>query len=167
MTLWRSGRGYAMQDYKTRFEKLISDAAECDLIGNLAADATKRASFRRLAEQFRALATQLKADMDGEPSISDREFLLRSATEFRELAASCGDDGMRDELLLMASDCERKAAKENNARKWPLHRRPSANAFLSRACSPVHPPLLGAEAVSCLKRLLSERSLFVHLPSSR
>jgi len=102
-----------MQDCKTRFEKLITDAAECDLIGNLAADTAKRASFRRLAEQFRTMATQLKADMDGEPSNSDREFLLRSATELRDLAAACGDDGMRDELLLMAADCEKKAAKED------------------------------------------------------
>lgn len=104
-----------MKDYKVRFDKLISEAAECDLIGHLAADAAKRNSFRRLAEQYRMLALQVKAEMDGggPAAISDREFLLRNAKEFRDLAevsAANGENEIKDELLRMAADCERKAA---------------------------------------------------------
>jgi hypothetical protein len=56
-----------MRDFKDRIDKLLNDAAECELIGRLASDQKKRTSFRRLAEQFRAIAAQLKADMDGPP----------------------------------------------------------------------------------------------------
>jgi hypothetical protein len=52
-----------MQDFKARLEKLYADAAECDLIGNLATDASKRASFRRMAEQDRTMAAELKAEI--------------------------------------------------------------------------------------------------------
>lgn len=105
-----------MKDYKVRFDRLLADAAECDLIGSLAADATKRNNFRRLAEQYRLLALEVKAEMDGGgfSSISDREFLLRNAKDFRELAdmsAANGHDDIKDELLRMAADCEKKAAE--------------------------------------------------------
>jgi hypothetical protein len=50
-----------MQDLKDRLEKMMADAADCELIGSLATDAAKRAMFRRLAEQFRAMAEELKA----------------------------------------------------------------------------------------------------------
>ena len=104
-----------MKDYKARFENLISDAAECELIGNLATEASKRNTLRRLAEQFRTIAMEVKAEMDGgsSSSISDRDFLLRNAKDFRDLAASCGDEGMRNELLRMAADCEEKAVQED------------------------------------------------------
>ena len=106
-----------MKDYKIRFNKLISEAAECDLIGNLAVDAAKRNSFRRLAEQYRMLAWQVKAEMDGRDpaSISDREFLLRNAKEFRhlsDLSAASGQNHIKDELLRMAVECESEATEE-------------------------------------------------------
>lgn len=49
-----------MSDYKERIEKLEIDAADCELIGNLASDEAKRATFLRIAAQFRATAEQLK-----------------------------------------------------------------------------------------------------------
>ena len=52
-----------MQNLTDRLEKLIADAAECDMISNLAADAAKRASFRRLAEQYRQMAEEVKAEI--------------------------------------------------------------------------------------------------------
>jgi hypothetical protein len=52
-----------MQDLKDRLEKVLVDAADCDLIGSLATDVAKRAMFRRLAEQFRAMAEDLKAEI--------------------------------------------------------------------------------------------------------
>ena len=58
----------------------------------------------------------MKAEMDSSTLsslISDREFLLRNAKDFRDLAAACGDDAIRDELLRMAVDCEEKAARED------------------------------------------------------
>lgn len=104
-----------MKDYKDRFEKLLTDAADCELIGNLALDETKRATFHRLAQHFRAVGLQLKAEMDGGRAvfrpISDREFLLLNAKDFRDLAATCDQDSVRAELLRMAADFERKAAE--------------------------------------------------------
>ena len=50
-------------DLKTRMEKLIADAADCDLIASLAADLRKRAMFRRMAEQFRTMAAELKREI--------------------------------------------------------------------------------------------------------
>lgn len=54
---------FSMQDLKDRLEKVTADAADCDLIGSLATDVAKRAMFRRLAEQFRAMAEDLKAEI--------------------------------------------------------------------------------------------------------
>jgi hypothetical protein len=49
-----------MNDLKTRLEKLIADAAECDLIASLAAEADKRKAFRDLAEQYRRMADAIR-----------------------------------------------------------------------------------------------------------
>jgi len=50
-----------MDELKARLEKLLADAEDCELIGRLAEDVAKRATFRRLAEQFRAMAEEVKA----------------------------------------------------------------------------------------------------------
>lgn len=52
-----------MQDLKDRLDKLLADAADCELIGNLAHDISKRATFRRLAEQFHAMADEVRAEI--------------------------------------------------------------------------------------------------------
>ncbi len=52
-----------MQDLKAKLEHLLEEAQDCDLIGNLATDPAKRATFRRMAAQFRAMAEQLEADI--------------------------------------------------------------------------------------------------------
>ena len=52
-----------MQDLKTRFEKLLADAAECDMIGNLAADKEKREMFRSLGQQYRRMAEALRLEI--------------------------------------------------------------------------------------------------------
>jgi hypothetical protein len=51
------------QDLKARLEKLMADAADCDLIASLAADLKKRATFRRIAEQFRTMAAELRREI--------------------------------------------------------------------------------------------------------
>jgi hypothetical protein len=51
------------QDLKTRMEKLSADAADCDLIASSATELRKRATFRRLAEQFRRMAAELKGEI--------------------------------------------------------------------------------------------------------
>jgi hypothetical protein len=48
-----------MQDLKDKMEKLMADAAECDLIAGLAADKDKREAFRNLAAQHRKMAEDL------------------------------------------------------------------------------------------------------------
>jgi hypothetical protein len=52
----------ATSDVKEELEKLLSEAADCELIGSLATDVSKRASFRRTAEELRRRADELKAD---------------------------------------------------------------------------------------------------------
>ena len=52
-----------MQDLKDRLEKLTAGAAECDMIDNLATDAAKCASFRRLAEQYRTMAEEMRTEI--------------------------------------------------------------------------------------------------------
>lgn len=53
-----------MQDMKFRYEKVLADAAECELVRSLAADPEKREMFGRLAEQYRRMAEALKQEME-------------------------------------------------------------------------------------------------------
>ncbi len=52
-----------MQDLSAKREKFLQEAADCELIGNLASDAKKRETFRHLAGQLRQLADDLAAEM--------------------------------------------------------------------------------------------------------
>ena len=52
-----------MQDYQTHLEKLRKDAAECELISNLAMDLQKRELFKKLAEHLATLATEVERAM--------------------------------------------------------------------------------------------------------
>ncbi|MEZ5764888.1 MAG: hypothetical protein R3D69_11955 [Xanthobacteraceae bacterium] len=49
-----------MQDLEARVQKLIMEAAECDLIANLAADPEKRSAFEDLARALRREAEAMK-----------------------------------------------------------------------------------------------------------
>ena len=113
----------AMGKLDNRIRRLLSDAADCDLIGNLAADGAKRTTFRKLAQEFRQIAEELKRDIDWRKAgpdqrslrdMSDREFLLYQAREFRELAAGIAEESIRSELLRLASDFEARADAEQN-----------------------------------------------------
>lgn len=50
-----------MQDLKSRLEKLLVEAEDCDLIANLATDQVKRVTFRNLANQLRQMAAEVQA----------------------------------------------------------------------------------------------------------
>jgi hypothetical protein len=52
-----------MQDMKARLEKLIADAAECDLIASRAAEQGKCQAFRDLAAQYRKMADAIRQTM--------------------------------------------------------------------------------------------------------
>ena len=52
-----------MRDLKAKLEALLTEAAECELIANLATDPVKRAAFERMAHQYRAMLDDLKADI--------------------------------------------------------------------------------------------------------
>jgi hypothetical protein len=49
-----------MKDLTDKLEKLRADAEDCDLIGRLATDQTKRETFRKLATQLRDMAAELE-----------------------------------------------------------------------------------------------------------
>lgn len=50
-----------MRDVKARIEKLVMDAADCEMIAQLATVAAKRRTFMRLAETYRLMADDLRA----------------------------------------------------------------------------------------------------------
>jgi hypothetical protein len=52
-----------MQDLKAQREKLLVNAADCDLIANLASDPKKRETFRRLSTQLKKLAAEIDAEI--------------------------------------------------------------------------------------------------------
>lgn len=58
-----------MQDLKSRLEKLLVEAEDCDLIANLATDQVKRQTFGTLASQLRQMAAEVQAviEMAGGP----------------------------------------------------------------------------------------------------
>ncbi|MDQ8730518.1 hypothetical protein [Bradyrhizobium sp. LHD-71] len=64
-----------MPDLKNKLDKLLSEAAECQMIGSLAADAAKRAAYRERADQFRDLAEQVRTQISARPR-RNIEFLL-------------------------------------------------------------------------------------------
>ncbi len=49
-----------MKDMQAHLEKLRTDAAECQLISDLAADLQKRELFRRLAQHLGVLASEVE-----------------------------------------------------------------------------------------------------------
>jgi hypothetical protein len=50
-----------MEDLKAKLERLQSEAVDCEMIGNLAADKDKRELFRKLASDLRAMARDIEA----------------------------------------------------------------------------------------------------------
>jgi heme oxygenase len=50
-----------MKDLRAKLEKLRTDAEDCDLIGRLATDKTKRETFRKLATRLRSAAADVEA----------------------------------------------------------------------------------------------------------
>jgi hypothetical protein len=61
-----------MKDLQAKLEQLLAEAHDCDLIGNLATDQAKRATFRRMAAQFREMAEELKADIAARIATADK-----------------------------------------------------------------------------------------------
>ena len=66
-TGWCGGRrrGFDMKDMVERYDKLMANADECELIGNLATDKAKRETFKSLAASYREMASVLKVIIDG------------------------------------------------------------------------------------------------------
>jgi hypothetical protein len=101
-----------MPDLKLKLDQLFADAAECQLIGDLATDPTKRAEYRQRAEQFRELAEKVRMQVPERPR-SDVEFLVEQALRCRRLAATIADEGMQADLVALAQELETKANQES------------------------------------------------------
>ena len=52
-----------MRDLIAQHEKLLAQAADCELIARLAGDPEKREKFRKLAEQLRQMASELAEEI--------------------------------------------------------------------------------------------------------
>jgi len=50
-----------MEDLRTKLEKLLTEAEDCELIGGLANDIRKRELFTRLATDLRKMASDVDA----------------------------------------------------------------------------------------------------------
>jgi hypothetical protein len=53
-----------MKDMQLHLEKLRTQAAECEMIRNLATDKTKRELFAKLARHFEVLAAEVERAMN-------------------------------------------------------------------------------------------------------
>lgn len=58
-----------MKDMLAHLDKLRADAAECQLISDLATDLKKRELFARLAAHLRVLAKEVEAAISGRPTL--------------------------------------------------------------------------------------------------
>jgi hypothetical protein len=56
-----------MKDLNPRFEKLLIQADDCDLIAKLASNTKKRELFAKLATDLRAMAHDVRAKMAEQP----------------------------------------------------------------------------------------------------
>jgi hypothetical protein len=97
-----------MPDLKLKLDALLSHAADCQMLGALSTDAETRAERHERAEQFRALAEQVRKQITAK-SRSDFEFLFEQAARCRGLAAGVDDDAMKTDLMTLAEDLERTA----------------------------------------------------------
>ena len=55
-----------MKDMLAQLEKLRTQAAECEMIRDLATDAQKRELFARLADHFKVLAAEVERAIGGD-----------------------------------------------------------------------------------------------------
>lgn len=94
-----------MPDLKLKLDSLLSGAADCEMIGSLAADADKRAYYRQRAGELRALAERVRAQISEQPR-TDVEFLSEQAVRCRELAGALVDDALKADLLSLAAELE-------------------------------------------------------------
>ena len=84
--------------------------------GNLPTDPAKRATFRRVAAQFRKIAVDLKIQMDGGSlTVGSDEYFRLQAHRCRELAAFTSDERIASELLRLSEEFEVKAAAKSSA----------------------------------------------------
>jgi hypothetical protein len=100
-----------MPDLKMKLETLIAGAAECEMIGNLAADPAKRAVYRQKAKDMRELAERVRTQI-GERPRTDREFLTQQARHCRNLAITVADNDLQTNLLALADELELTAMRE-------------------------------------------------------
>lgn len=98
-------------DLKSRLEKFVAEAAECDLIGQLSTDDAKRLAFRQRAAELKRIAEAVKAGIVEQRS-SDARFLQAKAAECRALAATLTDADIRTQLVALAAEMEKRAAEE-------------------------------------------------------
>jgi predicted lipoprotein len=99
-----------MPDLKMKLETLIAGAAECEMIGNLAADPAKRAEFRRRAQDMRELAERVRTQVADRPR-SDLEFLTQQAQRCRSLADTIADESLKTNLEALADELEQTATR--------------------------------------------------------
>jgi hypothetical protein len=62
-----------MNEFRAIYERLVADAAECELIGNLAVDRHKRHEFRRRAELYKTDADRLKKMLHQDRHLSGQQ----------------------------------------------------------------------------------------------
>lgn len=102
-----------MPDLKLKLEQLFTDAADCEMVGRLAVDATKRAEYRRRAEELRAVAERVREQIAQRPR-TDTDFLLQQAQRCRDMSSTLADETLKANLLTLASELEQTAKRERS-----------------------------------------------------
>lgn len=101
-----------MPDLKFKLERLLNDAADCQLLGALVTDPAKRDEYRQRAAQFALLAEQVMKQLGERPRSSDIDFLREQARACRNLAAGLPDATMTRSLLELAAELDARAAED-------------------------------------------------------
>jgi hypothetical protein len=99
-----------MPDLKMKLETLVAGAAECEMIGNLAADPAKRAEFRQRAQDMRDLAERVRTQVAERPR-TDLEFLTQQSRRCRSLADTIADESLKTNLTALADELEQTATR--------------------------------------------------------
>ena len=71
-----------MRDIQTHLEKLRVQAAECEMIRDLATDKGKREMFAKLAEHFKILAAELEREIARRDPLGDTFFGRKTQEPF-------------------------------------------------------------------------------------
>jgi hypothetical protein len=107
-----------MEDLKAQRDRLLTNAADCELIANLATDRNKRETFRTLATDLRA---GWRSYGTGDRVMIAKDYFARQATTLMRMAKSVKDPQAQAALATKAADLRSKGddTPSQDTSPWP------------------------------------------------